>query len=55
MKGEIELVWIILSIILLIVLILFLSPVKIYVNYENDKTDICIKYLFLKKRIGKKQ
>ncbi|MGN1481528.1 hypothetical protein [Porcipelethomonas sp.] len=48
-------VWIILAIILLIILILFLSPVRIYVNYENGKTDIYIKYLFWKKRTGKKK
>lgn len=42
-------IWIVLAVILLIILILIFSPVKIYVNYQNGKINIIIKYLFIKK------
>ena len=45
-------VWIVLAVILLIILTLIFSPVKIFVNYQNGKTSIIIKYLFIKKNVN---
>ena len=45
-------VWIVLAVILLIILTLLFSPVKIFVNYQNGKTSIIIKYLFIKKNVN---
>ena len=42
--------WIITGAILLIIVLLLISPLKIYVNYDNEKTDIYFKYLFLKRK-----
>lgn len=41
--------WIILGIILLILIIILFSPVKIYVSYLDKKTEVVLKYLFVKK------
>jgi predicted tellurium resistance membrane protein TerC len=41
--------WIILGIILLILIIILFSPVKVYVSYLDKKTEVVLKYLFVKK------
>ncbi|MBQ3566996.1 MAG: hypothetical protein IJA12_07440 [Oscillospiraceae bacterium] len=40
---------IILGIILIIFLIILFSPIKVYVSYLDNKTDVVLKYLFIKK------
>lgn len=42
--------WIITGAILLIIVLLLISPLKIYVNYDNEKADIYFKYLFFKRK-----
>lgn len=44
-------VWIILGIVFLILIIVLFSPVKIYISYFNEKTEVILKYLFIKKNL----
>lgn len=44
-------IWIIIGIILLVFLILFFSPIRIYVDYSDKRFHIILKYLFVNKKL----